>query len=176
MAAGLDDFDLVAEAALRQRLLHGLAQGDPAGGMAGGAGADAYLGLGVVGEIGVLVGRGFERRVDLGGAGLAATSVAALTDATSCLRSLRTSLRASVGPMRPKVSSLPTRTTGARAQAPTQLTVCSVKRPSGVVPPMGISSSWLNASTTSGAPATWQAVPMHTSMTYLPTGRSRNWP
>ena len=77
--------------------------------------------------------------------------------------------------MRPWVSSSPMRTTGARAQAPTQLTVCRVKSRSGVVLPTAMSSSWEKASATSGAPATWQAVPMQTVITYLPTGESRNW-
>ena len=67
------------------------------------------------------------------------------------------------------------RTAGARAQAPTQSTVCSVKSLSGVVPPTSTSSSCEKASTTSGAPATWQAVPRQTLITYLPTGSRRNW-
>ena len=65
VAAGLDHRHLVGEAALGQRLVDGLAQRDAAGGMTGRAGADADLGLGVVGEVGVLVGGGFERRIDL---------------------------------------------------------------------------------------------------------------
>ena len=77
--------------------------------------------------------------------------------------------------MRPWVSSSPMRTAGARAQAPTQLTVCRVKSMSGVVPPISTSSSWEKASATSGAPATWQAVPRQTLITYLPTGTRRNW-
>ena len=43
VAAGLDDCDLVGEAALGERLVEGLAQGHAPGGVAGGAGADADL-------------------------------------------------------------------------------------------------------------------------------------
>ncbi len=49
MTTGLDDGHPVAEAALGQRLLKCLAQGYPAGGVAGGAGTDPYLGLAVIG-------------------------------------------------------------------------------------------------------------------------------
>ena len=55
VAAGLDDLDLVAEAARRELLVERLAQGDAARGVTGGAGADADLGLVVAGEVGGLV-------------------------------------------------------------------------------------------------------------------------
>ena len=134
VAAGLDDGSPCRSGRARPAPSStAFRQGHTAGGVAGGAGADADLGLGVVGQVGVLVGRRSSAARSCG-AGLAARRWRH-SCATSCLRSLRTSLRASSGPMRPKVSSLPRRTTGASAQAPTQLTVCSVKRPSGVVSP-----------------------------------------
>ena len=56
-----------------------------------------------------------------------------------------------------------------------QATEDSVNFMSVVVLPSGMPSSSSRASVICTAPATWQAVPWHTSMMYSPTGERRNW-
>ncbi len=68
----------------------------------------------------------------------------------------------------------PVTTTGAIAQAPTQLTVSSVNAPSSVVSPARMRSCRLSSSSRSCAPRTWHAVPLHTWMTVRPLGDKLN--
>jgi len=69
----------------------------------------------------------------------------------------------------PKTFS-PTKTMGARPQAPTQRTVSMENRPSKLTSPSSIFSCCLNASTIISASLTKQAVPMQIEMGYLPRG------
>ena len=135
VAAGLDDLDGLRQAALGELVDDRLAQRHAPGGVTGRTRADADLGLVVGGDVGGGVGDLGQRLLD------ALLARCGGHHATSALRSLRTSLRAALGVTRPWVSSSPMRTTGARAQAPTQLTVCRVNSMSGVVSPTAISSS-----------------------------------
>ena len=184
VAAGLDEGDGLVEAARGELFLDRLAHGDAPRRVAGGAGTDADLGLDGNGPradrlVGDVDARhhavGPEGRLQGLDDGLLARAHDDAHSRPSRRRRSLTSCRALSGVMRPCVSSSPTRTTGASAQAPTQLTACNVNSLSLVVPSSSTPSTSEKAAVMSGAPATWQAVPWQTVIKYLPTGLSRNW-
>ena len=64
--------------------------------------------------------------------------------------------------------------TGESEQQPRHATSLSVKRPSAVVSPSDSPSSSFRALAIESAPLTWQAVPLHKRIRFLPTGLRRN--
>ena len=62
--------------------------------------------------------------------------------------------------------------TGASAQAPTQLTASRLNPRSSVVSPGSIPSRRSSSSRINGAPRIWHAVPVHTRSTFSPRGVS----